>query len=123
MPHTVSLTGSTGGAKVAQNLTAHIGEDLVITYTVTDAASAAVPLSGYTIAWEAAKHPFTAATLTVAGAVVGDGSAGQFTVTLTDIATDAIEPRVYYHDAKITDGSGNEVVVARGSIAFVPSAT
>ena len=122
---TASLVGNTGATSKEQNFAAVIGEDLVLTYTVTDAADAAVNINGYTISWVMFTHPLSAvaAALTIAGAVVGDGSAGQFTVTVADTATDSLEPRVYHHEAKITSGGPVESIVAIGTADWRPAQT
>lgn len=111
-------------AAVEQNFSAVIGEDFVQTFTVYQADGTTLQsLVGATVLWRARKHPLSSEatpTLSIAGALVGTGSTGQFTVTVTDEQTDALEPRVYHHDAKVTDSGGLETVVALGTMDLKP---
>ena len=122
---TASLVGNTGATAKGQNFGAVIGEHLVLTVTVTDSAGTVVNINGYTISWVMFTHPLSAedAALTIAGAVVGDGSAGEFTVTVADTATDSLEPRVFFHEAKITSGAAVESIVAIGTAYWSPAQT
>ena len=108
-------------AAVAQNFRLHIGEDVTVAFTVTDADGANVNLTGNSVAWAMRTHELaTADTLTIAGSSLGDGT---FSIVFVDTNTDAINPGVYYHEAKYTDASLNESVVVRGSVQLDPSIT
>ncbi len=115
---TASLVGNTGATSKEQNFAAVIGEDFVLTYTITDLAAAAVDLDNFTVSWNMFLNPLSAvsATLTIVGAVAG-GGANTLTVTAADTLTDSIEPRVYSHELKITSAGGTETetIVALGS--------
>lgn len=103
---------------IEQNFRAAIGEDRTLTFTVTDSAGVAVDITNATINWIMKTHPLSAtAVLTITGTNNG-GAAGTFDVVITDALTDAIEPRVYSHDAKVTASGGGETVVALGSADF-----
>ena len=119
-----SLVGNTGATKKEQNFAAVIGEDFVLTYTITDSAAAAVNLDNFTVSWKMFLHPLAAvaATLTIVGVVAG-GGANTLTVTGADTLTDSIEPRVYSHELKITSAGGTETIVALGSGAFSATQT
>lgn len=80
-------------------------EDRILTFTVTD-GGVAVDISGSTISFKVSKRfGQTTPTLTVDGAIVGDGSAGQCTVTLTDTQTDITEGN-YVYELEVTLSSG-----------------
>lgn len=110
-------------ATTDQNIALYIGEDRTITFSVTDAAGAAVDLGGATAAWKMYAHPLSnvAALLSKSGSIVGDGSGGQFTVTITDTDTDSINPALYYHEAKVIDASANETIVSTGWVDLRPA--
>lgn len=110
------LLGNTGATKKEQNFAMVIGEDFVLTYTVTDAAATAVNLDNYAVSWVMSVHPLSSATavLTIVGVVVGGGG-NTLTVTGVDTNTDSLEPRVYSHELKITSAGGTETIVAKGS--------
>ena len=110
-------------ASLEQNFRAAIGEDRTLTFTVLDSLGVAVDLTGASVTWVMRSHSLSATNiLSISGTNLG-GAAGTFDVVITDVLTDAIEPRVYHHSAKVTDGAGIETVVALGSGDFFKTTT
>jgi hypothetical protein len=108
---------------VNQHFHLDVGEDRTISFTVTSDGTTAINITAYTIAWKLYTHPMaSSAALTVAG-VITDAANGVCTVTVADTDTDSLEPRVYWHQLKVTDGSANESVVSRGNVTLKPAKT
>ena len=110
-------------AQVEQNFSAAIGEDRTLTFTVLDAAGAAVDVTGATITWAMRTHELSTVNVLAITATSLGGAAGTFNVVITDALTIAIDPRVYYHSAKVTDSSAIETVVALGTASFYNATT
>ena len=111
-------------ASLEQNFRAAIGEDRTLTFTVLNAAGTAVDLTlaGTTVEWRMRTHPLSSVNvLQISGTSLA--SDGTFDAVITDVLTDTIEPRVYHHSAKVTDGAGIETVVALGSGDFFKTTT
>ena len=109
-------------AAINQNIQLAVGEDRVITFTVVDSAGVAVSIAASTQTWRVSAHEHSAVNvLQLTGALVGGGTGGQFSVTIADTDTDALNPGVYYHEAKVTAGSGAETVVAWGTVDLRPA--
>lgn len=113
-------------AKVEQNFRWMVGEDRTLKFSVfEDDGTTPKPITGATVSSVFKVHPLSAedAALTIAGANVASGgnSSHQFDVVIADTDTDSLEPRVYYHTAKVTDTSSNETFVARGTASLNPA--
>ena len=79
-------------------------------------------LAGTTVEWRMRTHPLSSVNvLQISGTSLA--SDGTFDAVITDVLTDTIEPRVYHHSAKVTDGAGIETVVALGSGDFFKTTT
>jgi hypothetical protein len=102
-------------ARIDQNIELFNTEDKTLTFTVDNGdGSTAVDITGTTITWKAARHPQGSSVLSKSG-VITDADAGEFTVTLSDSDLAGLDG-VYYHEARMRDGSGNDTVVASGTL-------
>lgn len=107
-----------------QSFPAISGDELVLPITVKDNDDVIVNLTGATARFAMARHPGgaividTAASPATASVAIGSpATAGVLTVTITDTTTDALSGD-YYYECKVTDVSGQALVVARGYISF-----
>ena len=102
-------------ARIDQNIELFGTEDKVLAFTVDNGdGSTAVNITGAEITWKAARHPQATAVVTKTGTIT-NAAAGQFTVTLADTDLANLDG-VYYHEARMRDGSGNDTVVASGTL-------
>lgn len=108
-----TAAGETGMAAEDQDFELFAGDDAVLEFTVTNEAGAAQSLAGASIAWLCARRAGATAVLTKSGAIVDPASGGVFRVTLADTDTDDLLGE-YWHQAVVTDSSGNIVTVATG---------
>ena len=95
--------------KQNQDFTIWSGDDKVITVTVYDNDDVIVDITAATITWQLSQNVNSAALITKtvgSGIALSDPTNGQFTVTLDPADTASLSGR-YYHEAEITDSSGN----------------
>lgn len=95
--------------KQSQDFLMWSGDDKVITVTVYDSDDVVVDITGATIAWQLSQNVDSAALITKTagdGVVLSDPTNGQFTITLDPADTASLSGR-YYHEAQITDSSGD----------------
>lgn len=72
------------------------------------------------INWAMRTHALSSAdSLAKTGSIV-TAAAGTCSVTVADTDTDSLEPRAYFQQLKVTDSSGNETVVATGTLSLLP---
>lgn len=80
-------------------------------------------MTGGSVSWKLTSDEGEGTVLLSKSGVIGiDGT--EFTVTLTDVETDAIEPGIYWHEAKFTASGGlisqiiapSQVVIYRSAI-------
>lgn len=106
--------------KKNQNFEIYAGDTKDIIIAVTDAAGAAVNLSGATAKWVLKKnasasnsaYKTTGNGITVVGGVV--------TVRMNSADTQGLQGR-YYHEAEVTDVSGNVSTILTGYVTIEPS--
>lgn len=101
------------------------GDYVSLPVTVRDNDDALVDLSGMTGVFKMARRANSTAVIespTNATVTFTDASNGLVTVTIDDADTEALKGD-YYYELKITDGSGREVVVARGWITALENLT
>ena len=104
-----------------QNVVTRSGDSRRLQFTVTDAAGAAVDLTGATITWALATKlgGTTLLTKTIgAGITVNGASAGQFYVAV-DPADTASLAGTYYHEAEVVDALANKATVAVGTLTVI----
>lgn len=85
------------------------GDDKVITVTVYDNDDNVVNITGATITWQLSQNIDSSALITKtvgSGIALSDPVNGQFTITLEPADTASLAGR-YYHEAQITDSSGD----------------
>ena len=85
------------------------GDDKTITVTVYDNDDVVVDITGATITWELSLNVDSAALISKtvgSGITLSDPTNGVFTITLDPTDTDSLSGR-YYHEAEITDSSGD----------------
>ena len=100
-------------ARIDQNIELWGTEDKTLTFTVDNGdGSTAVDITGVTITWKAAHHPQGTAAVSKTGTITNAAN-GVFTVTLADTDISSLDG-VYWHEARMRDGSGNDTVVATG---------
>lgn len=102
-----------------QNDTGFAGDDKVLEIDVTE-DGVAMDITGLTIEWRLARrlHETSVLTKTVgSGITITNGVGGIFQVALSDTDTANLIGD-YYHQAYVTDGSGNLVTVTEGIITF-----
>jgi hypothetical protein len=97
-----------------------IGEDKLLTWSVTDDDGAAVDISGWAMRWILSGAPAASATsplltkTTGGSGLVGDAG-GDATVTLADTDTDDLRVGMYHYNLWRTD-DGFETVLAYGTL-------
>lgn len=101
------------------------GDSKVLEVTVTDAAGAAVDLTGVQgIRWHMARsvndRPATVEKSLGSGIAVTDAVNGVFTVTL-DSADTEDERGDFYHEAEVIDENGNVSTVLTGAVTINPA--
>lgn len=108
----------------AQDFTMYAGDSRLIPVTVTNTAGTAKNLTGATVEW--AMYLMNSATPS-ATKESGDGiefvaaSDGTLEIALDPADTENLRPHTYYHEAKVTDSSGNISTVLTGFITLNPS--
>lgn len=107
--------------KENQNFTMWSGDDKTLEVTVVDENGSVQDITGMTIDWHLARKVTTSALVQKAtggsGIVISDGSAGVFQITLSAADTDDLSGK-YYHEAQVTDSSGNISTVTVGTITI-----
>ena len=110
---------------IAQNVTMYAGDHKNLVVTVTNAAGAAVNLTGATIRWVLAKSAGSAVVVDKStgghGITITPGTGGVFTVALVPADTEGLLG-VYYHEASVVDTLSNVITVLTGAMAIEPSA-
>lgn len=93
-------------------------QDFVI--TVTDAAGAVVPLTGFTaVVFTISRKRGSAALVTKSladGVAITDAANGVITVSLTDTDTDRVG--TFWFECRATDGVGGDTTVASGYLTI-----
>lgn len=105
-----------------QDIELHQGDTLSIPVVVTEdgkSTGTPIPIDGVQkITWALASRdedPVRHITKTlVSGITITDGPGGAFTITVLAADTADVPPGRYYHQARITDGSGNKSTVFNG---------
>ncbi|WEK53335.1 MAG: hypothetical protein P0Y55_12145 [Candidatus Cohnella colombiensis] len=119
----VSLRGSIPTVNY-QNFEMFAGDSIQIEVAVTDKGEA-VYLTGTTIKWALKRSVLKTANValktTASGIELTDPTDGKFQVTLNAIDTVSLKPGYYYHEAEITDASGNVSTIMTGTVAIVAS--
>lgn len=104
----------------------HAGNTRNLNYTVKDRTGAAVNLTGASITWRMAAARDGAALVsksTSSGITVTSAANGLFTVALAAADTATLEPGTYWHQATVTDGSGNVVTILTDTMQILPLIT
>src|SRR5512138_836668 len=108
------------------NFTIEQGVDFSKTLTWKTAAGAAINIGGYTIRMMA-RNDFgdtnpviSLSTVPAVGgiAIVGDGSAGQFTISMTAAATAALNFSTLRYDLEMVSGAGSVTRLLQGTITL-----
>lgn len=110
-------------AAIDQNFELWSGNHATLTIPVLNAAGAVVPITGAAIKWVLSKAVDSAALVTKtvgAGVTITNGAGGIFTVALLPADTSSLWG-IYYHEAEVTDGSGNIVTVLTGQADIQPT--
>lgn len=102
------------------------GDSRRVVVPVVDDQGVAVPLSGATIRWWAAKNArSTGAAVFIkkssALEIEIDDQASAFSFTIIPIDTDGVRPDTYYHEAEITFPDNSVSTVLRGSLRITPT--
>lgn len=103
------------------------GDDFSMSLTFSDAAGDPVDISSWTFAYEANEEASGGTgNITVAdGAMTksnsGAGTTDTVSIPIADTVTDALTVGRYRQDVKVTDGSGNETTVAKGTLTIYAS--
>jgi hypothetical protein len=108
------------------NFTIEQGADLSKTFTWKDSSRIAIPIAGYIIRMMArndygdATPVISLSTVTPPGgiAIVGDGSAGQFTMTMTAAATALLNFSSLKYDLEAVSGAGAVTRLVEGIITL-----
>lgn len=108
--------------KTNQNLEMWSGDDKTFSVTVVDSITGSVrDITGMTIDWHLARRVTTSALVEKAtggsGITITAGSTGSFLITLSAGDTADLAGK-YYHEAQVTDGSGNISTVMVGTITI-----
>lgn len=116
-------------AQTGQNVPMYAGEskyiDDVAVDMNTDGTTSATNLSGATIKWVMKPNVYATAILSkdnasLGGVSITDAPNGKFSVQLNPNDTKTLNGS-YYHEAKVTDSTGNVSVVSTGTITINPS--
>jgi len=107
------------------------GVDFSKTFTWKDSAGVAINIAGYTIRMMArndygdATPVITLSTVTPPGgiAIVGDGSAGQFTITMTAATTAGYNFSILKYDLEAVSGAGVVTRLLEGTITLSKEVT
>lgn len=111
-------------ARVNQNATIWAGDTVNLDVAVTNSAGAAKDITGATIAYVLFNEPAGATVLTKTTAddiAITPGTGGLFTITLEPADTESVAPGAYYHEAEVTDISGNVATVLTGKVTIMRS--
>ena len=103
-----------------QDVTMWSGDDITIVVTVTTNGTSAVDITAYTVSYVLQTDAFTANVTKATGGsgiTITDAINGEFTVTLADTDTSGLSGRCY-HEAQVTDGSGNKYTVMTGTVTI-----
>lgn len=107
-----------------QNFEMFAGDTKDIVVTVDDGDGIPVNLTGASIKWVLKKATVTGAQQVLKtmanGIFLTDPLAGEFTVRLATADTNAISGK-FYHEAEVTDSSGNVSTVFTGTVKIEPS--
>jgi hypothetical protein len=105
-----------------QDVTMWSGDDIALVVTVTTDGTTAVDITAYTINYvlQNAVDQYTQRVSKATGGsgiTITDAINGEFTVTLADTDTSTYSG-TYYHEAQVTDGSGNKYTVMTGTVTI-----
>jgi hypothetical protein len=108
--------------KQQQNIDDHTaGDTLRIVVSVEDPSGTAVDITGSSIAWALAEAPGESPTVSKStgdsSISITDATNGEFTVYVDSADTEGLSG-VYYHEAELTDSSGNVHTVTTGYITI-----
>ena len=115
-------------AVALQSFSMQAGQDVNLNFTTTDRNGDAQDITGASIRFVMSRRSNSAAVIdsqaspATATVTITTAASGLFTVALADTDTDALSGD-YYYEAKLTDASSNESVVARGYVSILPSNT
>jgi len=104
------------------------GDTKQLVVTVTDDAGDPKDLTGATVRWILQGRPADSSPLldkdndAKGGVTIVDAAGGVFRVDLSPEDTEELSPRTYYHEAEVTDASGNISTVLIGSLVIHRSA-
>lgn len=103
-------------ARIDQNVEVYSTEDKDLNFFVdTGDGVTAQDITGATIFWKLAKHPASTALITKSGSIIPPATGGRFKVSVVAADWAALDG-VFYHEARIVDGSANDTVVASGTL-------
>jgi len=113
------------------NFTIEQGCTFSKTFTWKDANGSAINISGYTIRmmarnnYDDALPVITLSTVATPGgiAIVGDGSAGQFTISMTAVVTAALNFSQLVYDIEVVSGAGVVTRLLEGKITLSKEVT
>lgn len=123
---TITLQGGLPLAVTNQNFEMYVGQEFAFEVTVLENGKP-FDLTGATINW-IMQPTVNSATATVSkstgnGIVITDATNGVFEVTLLAPDTAGKQPYEYYHEAQVTDVSGNPYPVTIGTMELLASAS
>lgn len=110
--------------RVAQNFDMIAGDTLNLNVTVYDENGVNKDIANSTIKWVLYDEATDTAVLTKTTSsdiAITNGLYGQFTVPLSPANTVSVAPGVYYHEAEVTDSSGNVSTVLIGHVTINPT--
>lgn len=111
-----------------QNITIFAGDTKNVAVTVEDDADVAIDITGVTIEYVVKKSALDAAIAQISK-TVGSGLtlttplSGIFTINFLPADTQSLGYQEYYHEAELTDLSGNISTIFTGILTLEPSAT
>ncbi len=104
-----------------QDFAMHAGDDVEVAFVTTEKDGTPQDLTGTSVSWQMAVSPYATSPLvsktTAGGITLTDAVNGQFTVFLAAADTLGLNGR-FYHEAQVTDSSGNISTVALGWVTL-----
>lgn len=110
--------------KIEQNFVVWTGNDLNLTFNVTDDNSSALDLTGAAVRWKTAWEPFETVILAKSSTIgtssleITNSTAGVVAVRLNETDTNSLRAGVYYHELEVQDSTGNPFTVATGHMTL-----
>lgn len=109
------------------NLNIDADADYQSTVTISsidsDGAETAFNLTGYTVSASLRKHFASSTSTDFTTVVVSPATAGQVTISLTDVQTSALDRGRYVWDMVVTSSGGTKTRVVEGVVTVNPSVT